>query len=321
MSAFVFLLEAALQGTPAEPATEPAPVPTPPEQTSNTRFRIATAALAAAAVVVVCCISAVALAFHYAGSDAKRAILAEVQRGNLARATGGSAYDLFQSSKNSGLSASEKAEIAATAAAALEKRGETILARLKENSRESEDDWEESVRIYGWLNELRPSAPYQARLSFAEGRLSFMRRDYKAAAAHFQSAVDAEPSWALALNGLGRTRARLGDRSAAIECYRRASEAEPGWLYPWLNLAVASIGAKDYSTAETALRRGLAIYPQRATTRFALGRTLERTGRACEAMSEYRIALERAGEGERPVFNPEALQRKIEQLAASAQCS
>jgi serine/threonine protein kinase len=323
--AFVHLLESAMRAAPTAP-TAPTPevlVPPPsPPAPSSSHFRLATALVAAALVVMVCGVSVAALAFRYVGSDAKRAILAEVSRGNLARATGSSAYDLFQSFKDGSLSAGEKAEIAGAAAVALERRGDDILGRLKENSRESEDDWEESIRIYGWLNELSPSARYEARGHFAEGRLAFMRRDYGSAATHFQRAVELEPTWAVALNGLGRTKARLGDRAAAIECYKRASEAEPGWIYPWLNLAVASVGAKDYATAEVALRRGLDIYPGRATTRFALGRTLERAGRACEALAEYRIALERAGDGkERPVFDTATLERRVEKLAASAHCS
>jgi tetratricopeptide (TPR) repeat protein len=323
--AFAHLLESAVNDTTVEPVAEPQAVAQPVlpmfTTTAGPRLRIAPMFVAAVAVIVMFGLSAAALAFHLVGSKTKQAILAEIRRGNLAKATGGSAYDLFLSSKDRDLSAGEKAEIAATAAAALEQRGEQILDRLKTNSRESEDDWEEAVRVYTWLNELQPGAQHEARIRFAEGRLNFMRREYESAATNFQAAVDAEPAWALALNGLGRTKARLGDVSGAIACYRRATESEPAWIYPWLNLAVASIGARDYATAEVALRHGLEIYPARSTTRFALGRTLERTGRACEAMAEYRIALEHSGEGERPVFNPEALQRKIERLAASAHCS
>jgi tetratricopeptide (TPR) repeat protein len=323
--AFAHLLAAAVDEKQSEPEVEvqTATQPVLPmfTTTASPRLRIAPMFVAAVAIIVMFGLSVGALAFHFAGSKTKQLILAEINRGNLAKATGASAYDLFQKSKDGDLSAAEKAEIAATAAAALEKRGEQILDRLKTNSRESEDDWEEAVRVYGWLNEMRPDAKFEARIRFAEARLNFMRREYDLAAVNFQRSVDAEPTWALALNGLGRTKARLGDVGGAIACYRRATESDPAWIYPWLNLAVASIGAKDYTTAEVALRHGLEIYPARSTTRFALGRTLERTGRACEAMAEYRIALEHSKEGERPIFNPEALQKKIERLAASAHCS
>ncbi|HXI22514.1 MAG TPA: tetratricopeptide repeat protein, partial [Pyrinomonadaceae bacterium] len=195
--------------------------------------------------------------FTFFSFSAKKVVLAQVKAGNLVKPQGSSAYDLFLMHKNGDLSKDDFAEITTEAAPLLEKRGNEILQNLKGSEQtESEDEWNESARIYGWLNELRPSKSYEARTYFSQARIEFLKKNYDGAIRIFERAVESAPqgddSAAPALNSIGRAYLAKRDKRSAKDYFQRATAAEPNWLWPWVNLGALAVDddIKDYVTAE-----------------------------------------------------------------------
>jgi serine/threonine protein kinase len=255
-------------------------------------------------------------------SSAKNSILSEIKRGNLVKPEGHSAYDLYFKNKNA-LKDNDKTEIVNEVTSPLERRGDEILAQLKQEANESEAEWAEASRIYAWLHDLRPKPAYEARKYFSQASLSFMKKDYTKALTDYQRAVDLESSWSLALNRLGRTYFSLRDKTKCREYYERATRVEPNWIYPWLNLGGLLLDneVNDPYAAETALQRALQIDPQKASVHYYLGVSYEKMGRCCEAINEYQTAVNNAyNAGKEPGFTLDRVKSKIEALKIKCYC-
>jgi hypothetical protein len=269
---------------------------------------------------VVLIVIVVISSYFYLFSE-KRVLLGEIAKGNLVKPEGNSAFDLYQEYLKSKPEADDIAEIASKAAPMLEKRGNEIFTRLREESQESEVEWAETVRVYTWLNQLRPSSNYESRKYFSGARLGLLKKDYVKAMADFQRSVELDPSSAPALNGLGRAFLRMKDKEKAKEYYQRATEVEPGWVYPWINLGRLSFEMGDYVTAEQALRRAIEIDPNKGSAHFFLGETMEKLKRPCEAVGEYKMAVENAYNTPAPAFNVDRVRNTINKLSAKHSCS
>lgn len=259
--------------------------------------------------------------FIFFSFSAKRVVLAQIKAGNLVKPQGSSAYDLFLKHKNGDLSKDDTAEITSQAAPLLDKRGNEILQNLKGSEQtESEDEWIEAARIYGWMNELRPSKAYEARMYFSQARIEFLKKNYDGAIRIFERAVERAPqgdaSAAPSLNSIGRAYLAKKDKRSAKDYFQRATAAEPDWLWPWVNLGALANDdeIKDYVTAENALTHAIQLNYEKASSHFYLGETFEKTYRLCEALSEYRIALNSATNNPTPTVNPGELGRKIKNL-------
>ena len=246
--------------------------------------------------------------------SAKNTVLAEVTKSNLVKPHGKSAYDLYLKYKKDGLTQNDTQEIATEVVPQLEKRGDEIIGNVKEDQIESEDDWAEAIRLYSWLNELRPGNLYQAREQLSTGRLALLKKDYDGALASLHRSLERDSSSSLTLNTIGRIYLAKKDRTSAQSYYQRATAAEPGWIWPWLNLGAISNDLQDYSTAESALRQAIQLNYQKASAHNLLGQTLESTNRLCEALSEYQTALNSATSNPTPTVNIDSLRRKIDVL-------
>jgi serine/threonine-protein kinase len=248
--------------------------------------------------------------------SAKKTILTEVRRGNLVKPQGSSAYDLFLKYKSNDLKAAEVDDIAREVVPAMDKRGNEIFANVRQDpSIESEDDWSEAIRLYSWLNDLKPSKSYEARRYCAEGRIALLKKDYDSALSGFQRSLERDPSSALTLNSIGRVY-YLGkkDKGTAEEYYRRATVAEPGWIAPWINLGALCLEIKDYPTGEAALKQAIQINPQKASPHSLLAQTLENEDRPCEALSEYQLALDNAANNPNASINVDSVRRRVAAL-------
>ncbi len=234
---------------------------------------------------------------------------------------GSSAYDLFQEYVKSHPGAADLAEITQTVLPILERQGDELLNALKHEAAESESDWVESTRIYAWLNQLRPSRAYESRKYFSEGRLQFLKGQNNKAIENFQHAIELDSSWALPLNGLARAFLKIKDKAAAKEYYQRATTTEPDWIFPWINLGVLSYQMNDYSASETALRRALTLDTQKASAHFYLGQTLEKLQQPCEALREYRLAVENAPKSASPGFNIDWVRTRVDRISAHSSCN
>jgi tetratricopeptide (TPR) repeat protein len=221
------------------------------------------------------------------------------------------------------LSAEDKREISKKVSPSLEKRGDEIITRLKQDQIEAEADWSEAARAYEWLNELEPRPAFESRQHFANGRLAFMQKDYSKAIADLQRSIQLDSSWALPYNSLGRAfiNANEKDKTRAKEQYRRATEIDPGWVLPWINLGAIYFGMNDTDNAEMALRRAIEIDNRKASAHNLLGDVLNKQGRSCDALAEYKLALESSSGSAAAVgFDLDKLNAKIQKLTYESSC-
>lgn len=243
--------------------------------------------IAAAAIIAVAAVVVLNL------SSTKKSVLAEIKKGNLVRPQGSSAYDLYFNNKTN-IKDSDRIEISNEAIPALEKRGEEIIAQLKQDANETESEWDEANRIYTWLNDLKPKPMYEARRYFAQASLVFLKEDYTKALSNYQRSVDLDSSWALSLNRLGRTYLRLKDKDKARQFYEQATAAEPNWINPWINLGYLCWDMNDYSASENAMQQALQIDPAKASAHYLLAQAYERRMEFCDAIQHYQLAIENA---------------------------
>jgi serine/threonine protein kinase len=262
---------------------------------------------------------AVGIYFAFFSFSAKKAVLAEVKKGNLVKPQGNSAYDLFLKHKGEDLKKEDVDEITKEVAPKLEQRGDTIINNLKTEI-ESEDEWTEATRAFNWLNELRPNPTTESKIYFSQGSLAFSKKDYEGALSGYKRATQLQRNWGLALNRLGRCYLNLKDKNNAREYYRQATIADPAWIYPWLNLGQISAELKDNYTAEQAFRQAISIDSQKASAHNGLGQALESQGRYCEALSEYYTTQNLIADNPTNTVRPESVAKRIAHLESIAFC-
>lgn len=128
------------------------------------------------------------------------------------------------------------------------------------------------------------------------------------AAAHYASAVAANPAWPEARSNYGNVFAWRGDYAAAREQYEAALRVRPGFAVARNNLATTYAVEGDFERAAEHYRLAVEADPGYADARFALADALERLGRTDEALAEYRRTL-----AQRPGW--EAVQARLAALA------
>ena len=297
---------------PGQSASHPGPAPAAPR-------RRAAPVLIAVAVLLLAGLGGVGY-YAFARPSPRDLVLEEVKKNQLVKPDGASAYDLFIKHRGE-LTAEDRRAISRRVFSSLEQRGHEIISRVKQDLIESEADWSEAARAFEWLNELEPRTSFESRKHFAQGRLALMQKDFSKAQADFLRSIQLDSSWALPVNSLGRVFYQSRDKVRAKEQYRRATEIEPDWIFPWINLGALYFELKDYYPAEESLRRSLAIDPKRASAHNLLGDTLDRQGRPCDAIAEYRLALENAAASTTaPGFDLDNVNRKVQRLSSENFC-
>ncbi|HJP93395.1 MAG TPA: protein kinase [Pyrinomonadaceae bacterium] len=261
--------------------------------------------------------AAVYLAFF--SFSAKQAVIDEIRKGSLVKPEGSSAYDLYGKYKQKDLTSKDKEEITNEVAPKIEKRGDEIFNGLKQDQAESEDQWAEAIRLYSWLNELRPNKTTESKVHFSQASLAFSRKDFNAALTSYQRAAQLQPD-ALTLNRLGRVYLNLKDKGSAREYYRQATVAEPSWVSPWINLGAICLDMNDPYSAEPALRQAISIDSQKASAHNLLGQALEKQVRLCEALQEYSSALDLATRNPTNTVNSDMVRKRIAALNARYVC-
>jgi arylsulfatase A-like enzyme/Flp pilus assembly protein TadD len=73
--------------------------------------------------------------------------------------------------------------------------------------------------------------------------------DLRRAVTHFQKAIELDPQYASAYNGLGSAYARAGKLDAAISCWEQAVSFKPDYAYPLYNLGLSYLSKGEKSRA------------------------------------------------------------------------
>ena len=106
------------------------------------------------------------------------------------------------------------------------------------------------------------------------------------AAAEFESALQREPDYPEALNGLANVEAQRKRFPAAIDLYRRALTKRPESVIIRANFANALAAAGNLTDAENEYRAALKLDPAATVPRLDLAKVLARQGRFREAEAE-----------------------------------
>lgn len=140
-----------------------------------------------------------------------------------------------------------------------------MLAALKQKTGASA----EAVRLYQEVLE-QDVANYMAHVQLA--RIHEDAKNWPAAIAERQRAVEVHPDDASLRTELGVTLGRSGDFPAAVEVLREASAANPRDVRPlfWLGIAELQLGNKE--EAREAFTRFLAVAPSRQQQQIAVAR-------------------------------------------------
>ena len=87
-----------------------------------------------------------------------------------------------------------------------------------------EKDSEKGLRL---LNQMIEKYPREKYAYWSLGNYFYGRKSYKEAISEFRKALDLDPDYGLALNGLAYTYAAVGDSSKSIECFKRYAAIIP----------------------------------------------------------------------------------------------
>ena len=115
---------------------------------------------------------------------------------------------------------------------------------------------------------------------------------YSEAITAYDKALEIDPKSHKAWNGLGYTLKDLGRNSEAIAAYKQALEIDPKSHYAWNGLGGALGDLDRYKEAIAAFEKALEIDPKFHIAWNGLGNALHRLGRNSEAIAAFDQALE-----------------------------
>jgi len=154
----------------------------------------------------------------------------------------------------------------------------------------------EAVTYFRKATELDPESA-SAHVNLGAALLALGRHEEALAA--FQKSIALRPS-AAGFSNVGTLQFMLGRYADAKQSYERATQLAPSDFVVWANLGDAcrwtpgqdARGTEAYTRAVTVARDALDVNPNDAFARSVLALSLARTGKATEAQSEIRRALE-----------------------------
>jgi tetratricopeptide (TPR) repeat protein/DNA-directed RNA polymerase subunit RPC12/RpoP len=157
--------------------------------------------------------------------------------------------------------------------------------------------WPDLERTCNFLSSIDPATKlHQIRKLYAAAQQSIDRREYSKALTNYEEALRLDPTWTLALNGVGKVymieRSPFYNERLGVAYYKRACETDPGFTWAPKNLGDYYARKNDYALAEQYLRRALATSPERPSILRALGSVCRKSRRPAEAMAFYERALQ-----------------------------
>jgi tetratricopeptide (TPR) repeat protein len=164
----------------------------------------------------------------------------------------------------------------------------------------------EPERARPFFEQVAEQQDYRAAARYGLGRIEAAAKAYEAAVEHFEAALELQPGATKIHYPLGLAYRSLGRRDEAelhLEAYGRVEVGFPDPVLGALRQAASGAAAHvqaanhalvrgDNELAEREYRKALAIEPDHAESRRALGLALWRMGRLDEAIEQYRAAFE-----------------------------
>jgi tetratricopeptide (TPR) repeat protein len=125
------------------------------------------------------------------------------------------------------------------------------------------------------------------------GRLFLAQKDWKAALAEFQQALQLTPASADAHIGAGIAFWGLGDHKSALAEFQRATDSNPNSAEAHYNIGIAFRDFGENERAAAELRAALKLKPGYEQAEIMLGLLLQQGGEPDKAIAQYRALLRR----------------------------
>jgi predicted RNA-binding Zn-ribbon protein involved in translation (DUF1610 family) len=208
---------------------------------------------------------------------------------------GTSVYDLYTREVASNPSSSMLPSFRPRIRERIEPGAEDAFARWYKDSDDTVG-WESLERTYGFLELMFPEvAKYKTRKLYAVAQRAIDARDYVKAISSYEEALKLDPSWVLALNGLGKVymidSSPIRNDRLGVDYYERAVAADSGFTWAAKNLGDYYLRNDQYPFAERYLLKALATSPQRPSILRALGYICKKTHRSSEAIQYYQRSM------------------------------
>jgi hypothetical protein len=255
------------------------------------------------------------VAIYFLFLSPMRQIISKVKQGQIVTPAGNSAYDLFLSSN---LSDGDRAVLRQEIMPLLEANGSEVIRKLvSEGYAPSANDSDNTAKIFAWLDTLAPQNIHRARKHYFQGRAAFDRNDLNGAENEFRQAATLDAGWAVPVNHMGRVAVKRRDYSSARTWYQRAIALDQNFTAPRSNLCVVEVeNLRDYTSAAQSCRNYIQLDQGKPAGYYFLGRALEEQGYKCDALREYRAALDKASSATNTGgINLDNLNRRITRLA------
>jgi tetratricopeptide (TPR) repeat protein len=150
-------------------------------------------------------------------------------------------------------------------------------------------DWDQTEKIFAFLLEVRPvEVATRVRHEYALGTVRLNAQDHGVALNHFTQALQLDPSFTLATNGIAKIYLQdsspLKNEALGVEFYQRAIAMDPKFTWALKNLGEFYMRKDDWHAAEVCMLRALNTSPNRPSILRALGRIYYNMERYPEAL-------------------------------------
>ena len=144
------------------------------------------------------------------------------------------------------------------------------------------------------LQQLQHKVPAAARKAFQKGQDAAAKHDLVHARSFFQEAVAADPEFADAYNDLGGVDSDLKDYPAAAADFQKAIDLVPEHPHALPNLCIVLAKMHNFKEAGQVARRALRVAPADGRLHYIIGASLlsEQPSRLDEAIAEFERAAE-----------------------------
>jgi tetratricopeptide (TPR) repeat protein len=254
-----------------------------------------------------------AFAWYWTSTAVERQFRQAVEKGRLVSPAGDNAMELYQQIvREKGSASSAVGKLRQIALPALQSKSDELFRQWYSEADIGDTRWADVQKLQDWLAELSPkNTTFLARQAYAAGQVVILAAQYGEALNHYRRALELQPNWSLALNGIGRACRNLRNMACAEEYYRLAANADPQWIFPRQNLGGVYLELNRLNEAETEYLAALNLDPNRAGSRFLLAQLYERAKRREEACREYGTALKLAENLQRPPFDRELVRQRM----------
>jgi len=158
---------------------------------------------------------------------------------------------------------------------------------------------DEYRKKFSWVKEgrrqfvtvFKPEDGQQIQVLNTVGAALYFLDLNKEATEAFQKAINIDPNYTYAYNGLGVTLCKLGRYEEAVEVYKKAISIDPKYVSAYYNLGVALTNLRRYEESIELYQKAIKIDPKDANIYHSLGAAIYELKRYKEAIKEYQKAI------------------------------